>query len=106
MQQKDGVYLSGNGRLVGMGAAAVFTSEAIALKCIQLWAQRLEKRWGASVEFEVEVIIIQGEVTDFADGDAVTLIARARSGCFASNQRVPEAALEAARQELASTRVA
>ena len=104
LQQKDGAYLSPNGRLSGIGQAAIFTSEALALKCKYLWMPRLQARSGNGLRVDVERWTgnVQFEAGDL---DAVTLIARARSGCFASNKRVPLVAIEAARAEVASSLV-
>jgi len=101
LQEKAGVYLSANGRLVGYDKAAKFSSERVALACLDLWLSRLHLRYGEDVRVEVEG---HGSAkTD--DSDAVTLIARARSSRFASNQSVPAEALEAAKLEVASWRI-
>jgi hypothetical protein len=102
LQEKDGAYLSRNGRLVSFNAAAVLSSEGAAQMCIALWMPRLQYRWGNGTRIEIERVNMLEGCAEVGDLDAITLIARARSGRFAPNVPVPLDAMEAARMELAS----
>lgn len=100
LQEKDGVYLSPNGRLASSSKAAIFASRAQANLCAQLWTERLKDRHGETVKLEVEDAQHAGAATKRHEADVVLLVARARSSCFASNRAVQPEALLAARAEL------
>ena len=104
LQERSGAYLSRHGRLAGMSSAAAFSSEDIARLCLELWMPSLQARWGASFEAEVEAVTFQGHVGFEPSLDAATLLARGRSGRFASNQAVSADAIAAARIELELTK--
>lgn len=98
LQQKDGVYLSPNGKLVGRAKAARFASDQLALACLELWLACLHSRHGHDVRVEIE----EDDITPGDHSDAAILVARARSGRFAGNQSIPAGAIEAAKLEIAS----
>ncbi len=100
LQEKEGAYLSRHGRLAGMPKAASFASREVASLCIELWTPCLQLRWGKQFVMEVESVLFHGTVAYTPDADAATLLARGRSGRFASNQPIPAPALLAAHEEL------
>lgn len=102
LQQKDGAYLSPHGRLVGWDQAAAFTSARIAALCTDLWMPRLQQRWGPGFELKLEEA--RGVLRHDAEEAEATLLARAQTGRFASNQSISLDAMEKARRELAKLR--
>lgn len=100
LQERVGAYLSRHGRLAGLPKAAAFDSEALAQQVLALWWPTLKFRWGDAFHADVEKVTHHGRVSADAALDAATLLARARTGRFASNQAVPAEALEAELAEL------
>lgn len=80
LQEKDGAYLSANGRQVAWANAARFTTEAAAILFRELWLARLQDRYGDQVSVFVETMAAHGGRGEKLLGDdAAVLLARGRT---------------------------
>lgn len=100
LQQKDGAYLSPTGRLAAGSRAVAFPTPEIAELCLALWMPRLRDRWGDDFRTELEHWRSEDGHADDDLNNTALLLAKARSGRWASNQSVSDEALQAALVEI------
>lgn len=100
LQLKDGAYLSPTGRLAAGSKAVAFPTSGVAELCLGLWMPRLRDRWGDVFRAEVEHWRSEAGQPSTDLNNAALLLAKARTGRWASNQSVSDAALQAAMTEI------